>query len=265
MSVMTVCKNQIQFQVDASTYEWFWNLMLRNEWEEETFRIFDRFIDSRHPYLDIGAWIGPTVLYGAHRAKHVYAIEPDIVAYQQLSGNVELNPSISAKVTSVHAALTARSGNARLYTRTHPGDSSSSLIPTLSDEHYCEVRGLTINEFTTDNGVTNVNFIKMDIEAGEYLVIPAMRDFLECQRPTLYLSLHPQFLCEEVNLMLAKHAHSERSAPFTTDRPLRLTKRLLDALNFYKYVYDTQGNRVDMKSILEVRTLGQFVFTDERW
>jgi hypothetical protein len=40
----------------------------------------------------------------------------------------------------------------------------------------------------------------MDIEAGEYLLIPSLRDYLQSARPTLYLSLHPPFLKDELQV-----------------------------------------------------------------
>ena len=40
----------------------------------------------------------------------------------------------------------------------------------------------------------NVGFIKMDIEGGEMIVIPAMSEFLKLNKPVLYLSLHFCFL-----------------------------------------------------------------------
>lgn len=262
---MKITKNGVSFDVDPSRYGWFWNLILGQAWEEETFRIFDRFLDPEHTCLDIGAWIGPTTLYAAHRAKHVFAIEPDIVAYYELAQNLALNPTLIPKVTPAQCALTAKSGTTRLYTRTHPGDSSSSIIPTLSDDDFCEVNGVTIREFISKHQVTDVNFVKMDIEAGEYFLIPAMQKFLKQAKPVLYLSLHPQFLREEVELKTAQGGFYDLEESTLLDRPLALTKKLLDSLAFYKYIYDVAGNLVDRNAILAVPDLGQFVFTDELW
>lgn len=47
-------------------YFFFWK---NKSWERNTQKIFDKFLDSNHSYIDIGAWIGPTVLYGAQIAK----------------------------------------------------------------------------------------------------------------------------------------------------------------------------------------------------
>lgn len=264
MNVITIHKRNVSFNVQSVQFASFWDLVIRGIWEEETFQIFDRFLDSEHDYLDIGAWIGPTVLWGAHKARHVYALEPDDVAFGELVVNLALNPSILAKVTPIRAALTDHSGTIRLYTSHHPGDSSASIIPIVSEHAYREVKGLTIDDLLTNYNLRSVNFIKMDIEAGEYFAIPAIRTYLQQYRPTLYLSLHPQFLLDEVNVRM-RDGGSRHESGMTPDRPLELTKRLLEALEFYRYKYDVYGRPVDADSILNAYPLGQFVFSDERW
>jgi FkbM family methyltransferase len=260
LKILDICRNGTYFKVNGNIdlFNHFWENTYK-DWEESTFTIFDRFLTTTSSYLDVGAWIGPTVLYGAQKAKHVYAIEPDPIAYQELINNLQLNPAVTPKVTCVHSALTASSGPKRLYIRAISGDSSSSIIPTLSDENFVEVRGMTIEELTFEHNLKDINFIKMDIEAGEYFLLPAMRNYLKSKRPTLYLSLHPQFLKEEMNLKLNKDSYSE------SEHILFLTQRLLDSLDFYRYIYDAKGNIVDRSIILKETDFTSFLFTDKRW
>ncbi|PEC43110.1 hypothetical protein CON11_19670 [Priestia megaterium] len=59
---INISKNNINFSVTSNPLtQWIWNEMHQNNWEEETFEIFDRFLNNEHSYIDIGAWIGPTV------------------------------------------------------------------------------------------------------------------------------------------------------------------------------------------------------------
>ena len=37
--------------------------------EQSTFEFFDKHLDDRTVYFDIGAWIGPTILYSAQNCK----------------------------------------------------------------------------------------------------------------------------------------------------------------------------------------------------
>ncbi|SDX91859.1 FkbM family methyltransferase [Thermoactinomyces sp. DSM 45892] len=47
--------------------------------------------------------------------------------------------------------------------------------------------------------IRDVNFVKMDIEGGEYALIPCLKEFLEAEKPTFYASLHSPFLKENLN------------------------------------------------------------------
>jgi FkbM family methyltransferase len=175
----------------------FWNRVEEGTWEPLTFSVFDRFLDAEHSYLDIGAWIGPTVLYGASVARHCYAMEPDPLAYSELCRNVDLNASIKDRVTLSRQCLAAACGPVRLGNKTSSrgGDSMSSLLFADSRVSW-EAEGVTLERFFSDNHICDCSFIKMDIEGGEFEVLPAIAGYLAEQRPTVYLSLHPRFLAE---------------------------------------------------------------------
>ena len=92
-------KNGKTFFVNSSNNASFWASMQVGVWEPETFKIFDIFLDKNHSYVDLGAWIGPTVLYGCQNAKFCYAIEPDPVALKQLKNNEDLNPNLISRIS----------------------------------------------------------------------------------------------------------------------------------------------------------------------
>ena len=80
-----ISRNGIEFYVNESGYEKFWELFTNESWEKNTTLIFDKYIDDKTIYIDIGAWIGPTLFYAAQIAKKSIAIEADSVAYNRLS------------------------------------------------------------------------------------------------------------------------------------------------------------------------------------
>ena len=61
--------NNKSFFVDSTDYEYFWPAVNDGTWETDTYRIFDENIDNETLVIDIGAWVGPTVLYSAQLAK----------------------------------------------------------------------------------------------------------------------------------------------------------------------------------------------------
>lgn len=175
----------------------FWDRVENGDWEPDTYRVFDRFLDARHSCLDIGAWIGPTALYAASRARHCYALEPDPVAFAALRDNVALNPSLAGRISLFQQCVAPACGPVRIGNRTSPagGDSMSSLLFASSGVSW-QAQGVTLETFLAQHAIHDCNFIKMDIEGGEFDVLPAIGGYLADHRPTLYLSLHPNFLPE---------------------------------------------------------------------
>ena len=175
--------------------EAFWNRVEGGEWEPLTFAVFDRFLDPEHSYIDVGAWIGPTVLYGAHLARHCYALEPDPVAFSRLKENVLLNAPLQRRITLSPQCLSTTCDPVRLGNKTsHAGGDSMSSLLFAGAAVTWEAAGVTLERFLVDHRIGDCSFIKMDIEGGEFEVLPAIADYLTERRPTLYLSLHPGFV-----------------------------------------------------------------------
>lgn len=220
---------------DDEQFASFWNAVFPNHWEDFTFHVLDHYLHPDQNYLDIGAWIGPTALYAAHKAKQTFCIEPDPVAYRELLQNITLNPELEPKLTAINRALSYKSGTMKLYKRTRFGDSSSSLIPTLSEEFHT-VTVCSLKELLADYQITDVSLIKIDIEGGEYLLVPAMRKYLKKYTPPLYLSLHPEFL----KSYLRKNCKSSSEEAINRDYE-KSVKRLVKSLDMYKYIYDSSS------------------------
>ncbi|WP_059041716.1 FkbM family methyltransferase [Paenibacillus rubinfantis] len=233
----------------------FWRYNYRH-WEEETFRIFNRFLESTYDYLDIGAWIGPTVLYGSQKSKHVYAIEPNKMVYNELIENVRLNTMHSHKVTCINAALSPKSGSINLFLNSNNGDSMSSVLSSDSSIESYEIPAITINELAEQYNLDDVNFVKIDIEGAEYELLPSLKSFFQKNKPTLYLSIHPPYL---------KKYLENKADSNITDAFVNSTKRMLDTLSSYKYIYNTNQELIMMDAIYEESNFNSYVFTDELW
>jgi len=203
----------------------FWDRVEQGSWEPETFRVFDRFLDQDHSCLDIGAWIGPTALYAACRARHCYAMEPDPVAFSRLRENARLNPALDARMSLSPQCLAPARGPVRLGNKTSStgGDSMSSLLFAESPVGW-NTEGITLDCFLSDRSIRDCSFIKMDIEGGEFEVLPAIAEYLAAHRPSLLLSLHPRFLPDAPSRVAAvREALSCYRHAFTPDfRPVPL-------------------------------------------
>lgn len=204
-------------------YLLYWN----KHWEPHTHKIMNKFLDSEHSYIDIGAFIGPTVLYGAHIAKKVYAIEPDPIAFKELEKNVSLNPKLKEKIELHQKCIHTSSEKVKFGSMLNGGDSMSSLLFADSKTSWI-VDGITFDDFISRNNIKDCNFIKMDIEGGEIIVLPAMKNYLKKEKPILYLSMHPCFFKD----------------------PKNDTKRIIEILSIYKNIYADDGKKIELKDLL---------------
>ncbi|MCG7521351.1 FkbM family methyltransferase [Ruegeria sp. Ofav3-42] len=213
----------------------FWRKASAGNWEPETFAVLDKFLSPDCDYLDIGAWVGPTVLYGARKARHVWCFEPDPTAYRHLAWNLDLNDI--ENVSAFGVALSDQFGVARMASvRGEPGDSTSSLLH--DGAHGSDALTIAWDQFEAVNDLSGVSLVKMDIEGAEFFVLPTILPWLKKARPALYLSLHSPLLAEE-----------ERS---------RRTSEILSGLSFYSNFKDAFGNPLDYAETLEAQALEQF-------
>ena len=144
-------------------YTFFWENVKNGKWEPDTFKVFDKFLDKKHSFIDMGAWIGPTTLYGAHSAKHCYSIEPDPVAFGNLKKNVSLNPTLAEKINIFDCCITDKTGPVKFGNPEELGNSGSSML-IADSKRSISVSGITLEEFIEKNKIDDCNFIKIDIE-----------------------------------------------------------------------------------------------------
>jgi FkbM family methyltransferase len=234
----------------------YWQSVARGEWEPETFPIFERFIDGAHSYIDMGAYIGPTLLYGCQIAKRAYGIEPDPIAFAELQQNIDLNRPTTDNVQLFEACIAPNSGQVAFGNCGAGGDSVSSLLFGNRKTHWT-VNAFSFDDFVRQNGITDCNFIKMDIEGGEYQLLPTMVGYLKAHRPTLHLSLHPCHLGKRGIGWVGKIVARVSS-----------TLRLIPCLRIYPHLYDNHGRPMSFGRLLwlcRAKVTVDIVLTDLPW
>ncbi len=204
-----------RFRVVLSRNNNFWNSYHAGSWERHTFEVFDRFLTQDSTFLDIGAWIGPTLLYGAQLARVAFGFEPDPLAFDELRANLAANQAEvwASKVTILNQAVAKTSGRMALGNRGSGGDSESSVL-FAGEATTWQVETASLAEFFRDRHIAGRVFIKMDIEGGEYDLVPVLRPLFQSEDVDLYVSLHAAFL---KSYLRNGHHHS----------PSRLRRRLL--------------------------------------
>ena len=208
-----ITKNNISFNISGSYSEsWFSNNKL-DRWELDTFHILDYYKNNKESiYIDIGAWIGPTVLYAANIYKKVIAIEPDPIAIERLEQNLSVNNFNN--ISLIKKGLADKTGKCKFGSQGCGFGNSESTILVSNDkysswggrhskekreENIIEIETIVIEELLESLNISplQISLIKMDIEGGELILIPYLQDFLKKYKPVFYISLHPCFLKPE--------------------------------------------------------------------
>ena len=218
--------------VVADGHDWFWKMFGDGSWEPTTFPIFDKFLDPEKNFVDIGAWIGPTALYAAPRAKQVFAFEPDPVAFRSLVMNLALNRADN--VVPYPVAVSDQWKGIPFGAKTGYGDSMSSQIWAKGDK---EVPAVSFTAILAD---LEPGFIKIDIEGGEKFLFTGSHLLLEQIKPTIHLSLHtPSF---------AGHVDA-------------FAKPIINELSVYPYFYDEHFNPIELEAAFDVGAFNSVIAT----
>jgi hypothetical protein len=77
------------------------------------------------------------------------------------------------------------------------GDSMTSLVNQRPESPGVEVLTQTWETFADLPKSGPVSLLKIDIEGGEFALVPKLAEYLAEHKPVVYLSLHAPFLAEE--------------------------------------------------------------------
>ena len=227
----------------------FWRKAASGQWERHTFNILDQLLRPNSVYVDVGAWIGPTVLFAAARCKVVYCIEPDAIAYERLLGNLRMNGVDN--VLPFHGALGVRNGTVQIAGEKGKGfgTSETRVQATPTDggaDVAATVLAMDLPRFIQHWGIERIDLMKIDIEGAEFDLAPALIDLSATLKPAIHLSLHAPLFPQ-----------SERQAKLTAIVPLA---------ECYAFCYDHRGNKIQPRDILEEPFVSRFrevVLVDE--
>jgi FkbM family methyltransferase len=150
----------------------------------------ENFIKEDKEVVDIGAHIGMYTVEMARRAKRVHSFECSPKSYNYLCANILLR-DLSYKVKTYNTALSNHTGTTPYYIR-DPLDGGGNSICPLDVYRSCpsvEVPMTTLDSF----GLTNINFIKADVEGHEeYVFRGAVKTLEENDYPPILFESWPE-------------------------------------------------------------------------
>lgn len=136
-------------------------------------------------FYDIGANVGIYTLISSEKVGStgiVVAFEPLPANVNILNKHIEMNKCNNVKV--IECALSNVSGSCKFFE--HPDNTMGSI----SKNGNLEVRMMTLDSIVADNIAPPPDFIKMDVEGAESLVLRGGFDVLRNHCPTLLISIH---------------------------------------------------------------------------
>lgn len=199
------------------------NLFFLGSYEETELSLFRRLIKDKKCFIDIGANIGLYALTAANEMSddaQIIAFEPFQVNNDSLQKNVSLNQFHNIQIEK--KAISNQNKELILYYDTQEDNLGS--VSALSIENVIEekVQAISLDEYVIQNDISNIEFIKMDIEGLEYLALQGMKVILEKYHPIILIEIDPEILSK-------------------TDFTSEMIEQFLNQFGYQKYFIDSKG------------------------
>jgi FkbM family methyltransferase len=152
--------------------------------------VLENFVRGDKVFVDIGAHIGGYTVQAAQKAAHVHAFECFPVSFHYLCANIALH-GLHFSVDTHQVALSNKEGTALCQNRTNiQADGGGNGLTRFERDDRLNVATVQVVSRTLDSyGLTNVGFIKIDVEGHE-------KEVLEGAVETLKANHYPPFLFE---------------------------------------------------------------------
>jgi len=168
---------------------WFWKQYSQEAWEPETLEIYKKYINPETTYIDLGAWLGVTLMYAhALGCTKLYGVEANPESFELLQEHCIMN-GIEAHLDNIcicNENKLVDFGADINYTST---SSASSMRGTQF-----RVQGIKAEEYFKQFNNIKGLFIKIDIEGAEEIILDDLINFLKYNKALVYLSIHIPFL-----------------------------------------------------------------------
>ena len=189
--MIEINKNNLSFYICDDTIRKDWFINNYKNWENFSFKVIDDLVDYDKTFIDIGAWIGPILLYVANKSKCVIGIDCDHVAFDSLVKNVNCN-DFKDNVKLEYAALYNK--NKLIYVggskRKSEWGSSEIKFTDEKDLISKQISGVTIDYLVEKYNINDCGFVKMDIEGGEMRALLGAINVIKHYHPVLSISIY---------------------------------------------------------------------------
>ena len=184
-----VVANDMDFEVVSNNYR-IWNMFNSEKLEPETFAFYRKYVSPEKEVIDIGGWIGTTVITAySLNAKKITVVEADPANFQILKRNCMIN-YLNDKVVLYNRCISEKSGEIVGFGYT---DSNNKDTSTKSIGGERRVVTISLRDILSKCDLNNTNIIKIDIEGAEQLIDDGLDYISEFPGIVVLLSMHTVF------------------------------------------------------------------------
>jgi len=184
-----------------------WNIssgskFIRGEYEPENTRAIQELVRPRDVVFDVGAHVGYFTVLMAERVGpqgQVVSFEPRDINLEFLRQHVRINDVKNVQI--IDACVGQRAGEARMETRVGTGKGH------VSPEGNVDVRMVVLDEMVQSGKLPVPQFMKIDVEGGEMMVLQGARWVIETHRPRMVLATHSPELKQACNEFLTARGY----------------------------------------------------------
>jgi len=184
-------KTKYGFSIYSNLKDRILELDVNASWEQMESSFIADNIKEGDVFVDVGANIGYfSMLAARQKAAKVLAVEPVPGTYEMLNMNIKHN-MLDNVIESFNIALGSEKRTAKFVSSLGPKshmeydvDNVHSDLPTI------DVHVTTLDDLLKDRGkITRIDFIKVDIEGGEYGFLLGARKTIEAFKPIILMEV----------------------------------------------------------------------------
>lgn len=195
------------------------------------FAFLDRVMEPGMLFIDVGANDGLYTLFAAPRVGAVVAVEPSRREFERLRANLELNGLTNVLARQIALSDQPGEGTLSVGGYEHEGQNTLGGFSYIGVElGYTEKVTLKrLDDFLEEEGLKNIDIIKLDIEGAEFSVLNGARQTLAKSRPLLLLELSDAALqrqgstSAEVVALLRSLGYETYTFDESSGRPVKTT------------------------------------------
>lgn len=166
-----------------------------NKYEDYEINVVSEVLKEGDIFVDVGANFG---LYSLWSSKivgdngKVFSFEPFETNLSSLKRNIELN-SLS-NIIVIDKAVTNKNSDIQLFFNER--DQNLGMVSSFNFDNgiSTNVKTISLDNFFSENKISSLKFIKIDIEGGEYLALLGMIETLKKYRPIVQIEIDDSIL-----------------------------------------------------------------------